>query len=49
MELAADERLIKAINDAMVAHDQQKSAKKVGPSRTQLVRRALVEALQADA
>jgi hypothetical protein len=49
MELAADEQMIKAVNGAMAAHDQQKAAKKIGPSRTQLVRRALAEALQADA
>jgi hypothetical protein len=48
-ELAGDERLIKAVNDALAAHDQQKAAKKIGASRIQLVRRAIAEALEADA
>jgi hypothetical protein len=48
MEIASDERLIKAVEDAMASHDLQKASMKIGASRTQVVRRAIADALQAD-
>jgi hypothetical protein len=48
-EIANDDRIVKAVADALVAHDLDERSGNTGPgpSRSQSVRAALVEALQA--
>ena len=47
LAIAKDPRLIKAVEDALASHDLQVAAKKIGPSRTQVVRCAIADVLQA--
>jgi hypothetical protein len=47
-EVAKDERVVKAVEKALAAHDAQIKANIYGPSRSQVVRRAIAEVLQSD-
>lgn len=47
-EIAKDERIINAVAEALASSDAYAKAKIMGPSRSQLVRSAIAEVLQAD-
>jgi hypothetical protein len=47
-EIAKDERVVTAVEKALATHDAQIKAKIYGPSRSQVVRGAIAEVLQAD-
>jgi methionine synthase I (cobalamin-dependent) len=46
--IAKDSKIVQAVKDALTSHDKDSMVHgKVGPTRTQAIRKALVEALEA--